>query len=340
MRSGLVDKITVVGAAEPASKPPLSFDEKVTPFVLSSRSRLRQFIKLNAFIVVFSIRNKPLYVAAHTATTLPGAAIACALSGAKLFYFPHELESKSVGAGKLGFAYRLCEDLFLRKTQLVVTVNDYIRDWYANEWPKLEIVAVRNIPEIELRQLSLPAELASFFEHRDKRRLLLLYQGNYVLGRGIERTLAVAVACPEHDFVFIGVGNLLTPSGSYSENVTVFDAVTPAQISQVTVHADVGLTLIEPICESYRYSLPNKFWQYLQAEIPQIMTEIPEIRREGTRHNAGWFVDEDLSNLESMVKSLNWSVVLGKKDGLTNEAFPTWETESNFFEESFTRALK
>ena len=54
-------------------------------------------------------------------------------------------------------------------------------------------------------------------------------------------------------------------------------AVRPNQLLETISQASVGLALIQPICLSYRMSLPNKLFEYVAAGIPVLGSDLPAI---------------------------------------------------------------
>jgi glycosyltransferase involved in cell wall biosynthesis len=54
--------------------------------------------------------------------------------------------------------------------------------------------------------------------------------------------------------------------------------VLPAALRTLTAQATVGIMLLENVGLSYYYSLANKFFDYVQAGIPQLCIDFPEYR--------------------------------------------------------------
>ena len=49
------------------------------------------------------------------------------------------------------------------------------------------------------------------------------------------------------------------------------------QLKSITREFDLGLSFEEDTCLAYRYSLPNKIFDYLHAEIPILASDLPDI---------------------------------------------------------------
>jgi glycosyltransferase involved in cell wall biosynthesis len=113
---------------------------------------------------------------------------------------------------------------------------------------------------------------------------------------------------------------------SRSENIFFVSAVSYAEIPMYTGSADVGVNSVEPTCLSYKYSLPNKLFEYIQSEIPVLTNSLPDCAALVNEYKVGrviptWNVDsinevvndvlkEDLSvytpHLKAAKKILNW----------------------------------
>ena len=65
----------------------------------------------------------------------------------------------------------------------------------------------------------------------------------------------------------------------------------PEAVPQMVAGADAGLVLIEPICLSYRLTLPNKLFEYLSVGLPVIASDLPAIAAVVRDTGAGVIVD-------------------------------------------------
>jgi len=78
-----------------------------------------------------------------------------------------------------------------------------------------------------------------------------------------------------------------------AERVEFAGAVAPERVLEAAGEADVGLVLIEPICLSYRMSLPNKLFEYVAAGVPVLGSDLPEIGRLIGEHGIGLVAQPD-----------------------------------------------
>ena len=72
-----------------------------------------------------------------------------------------------------------------------------------------------------------------------------------------------------------------------SKNIHFHESVTSNSLQVYTSSADVGLCLIEDYCLSYRYCLPNKFFEYAMAGLPILVSDLPEMRKLVQKYNCG-----------------------------------------------------
>ena len=61
----------------------------------------------------------------------------------------------------------------------------------------------------------------------------------------------------------------------------------PDALYPVTCSADIGVTLEEDMGLNYRYALPNKMFDYTQARIPVLCSDLPEMKMLVEKYSIG-----------------------------------------------------
>ena len=90
-----------------------------------------------------------------------------------------------------------------------------------------------------------------------------------------------------------------------SSNMHFHPAVTPEDVIPYTQSADVGISLIENICLSYFYSLPNKVFEYLMSGLPLIVSDFPDMGKIVEESKCGWKVPVNENSLIELIEKLS-----------------------------------
>ena len=118
----------------------------------------------------------------------------------------------------------------------------------------------------------------------DKPERFILYQGAVNVGRCFEQ-LIPAMRYIQARLIVCGEGNFYAEAVALAREHGVTDKiefkgyVPPAQLSDYTIQAWVGITLFEDTSLSNRLSLANRFFDYMHYGVPQLCIKYPEYER-------------------------------------------------------------
>jgi len=65
----------------------------------------------------------------------------------------------------------------------------------------------------------------------------------------------------------------------------------------------VGAVLTVPVSDNFKYTVSNKIFEYIQARIPVILSDVPEHRYINDKYNVGIILDEVTP--ENIAKAIN-----------------------------------
>ncbi len=214
---------------------------------------------------------------------------------ARLVYDSHELYPES---GRAAVAPRFTRRVltavdrrFMRRADVVVTVNRSIAAEMARRYRIEQPVAVMNCPE---RWRPDDPEPPTFDHFRATARLpiapetpIVIYQGGFRPHRGIEQIVA-ALLEPELRGVvgvFLGYGpqrawiSAQAARPELAGRLFVVDAVPPEVLLEWTASADVTLSPIQRSTLNHWVSSPNKVFESLAAGVPIVASDFPEMAR-------------------------------------------------------------
>ena len=247
------------------------------------------------------------------------------LQNKKLVFDSHELFSEIpelVNKQQVKKVWLFLEKTIIPKLQNVITVSDSIKNHYHNLYG-ISAIVIRNIPKIEhINQKN--------FEIDAEGKKVILYQGSVNIGRGIELMIDTMALLDEYLFIVIGDGDIIAQLKEKVSNLSLHNKVkfigkkTPNELKKLTPNATIGMSLEEDLGLNYRYALPNKIFDYLHANVPVIVADLPEMRSLIKKHPIGEILIErtpktlaktiiNMTNisyekeLKTAKKELNWS---------------------------------
>ena len=227
--------------------------------------------------------------------TLPAAFLASRIKRKKLIYDTHEYFTEMpelVGRKRVQAIWKAFERTIFPKLDNIITVNDSIARLYAGEYHK-EIHVVRNIPpafhpeKIKSRtELGLPED-----------NMILILQGTGInIDRGAEEIVLAMKYMENIMLLIVGSGDVLTKlkdmvrSEKLEEKVMFRPKMPFEELRQYTMNANLGLALDKDTNLNYRFSLPNKLFDYIHSRIPVLASDLPEIKEIIEKYDIGFFI--------------------------------------------------
>jgi glycosyltransferase involved in cell wall biosynthesis len=171
-------------------------------------------------------------------------------------------------------------------------IADEFKKMYGVEYKVIRNIAV--LKELEAQ----PTTSSPYF----------LYQGAVNEGRSFE-TLIPAMKYTNIPLHIYGDGNFFNQTQKLIEKNNVFEKVKlmgklkPEELREVTKIAYAGITLFENTGQSNYLSLANRFFDYIQAGIPQLCVNYPAYREINDKYEVALLID-DLSP-ETISNALN-----------------------------------
>jgi glycosyltransferase involved in cell wall biosynthesis len=251
----------------------------------------------------------------------------------KLIYDTHELETETNGLkGLIKAVFKISERCFISSFSHVFVVSPSIEKWYRKTYGISNITTVLNCPASQqvYKHDHFRQELGISSDSK-----IFLYQGALFKGRGIEDLLEAfkKLNNPKYSVVFMGYGEcdtLIKKAAEKFPNIFFYQAVPPEIVLEYTSSADFGLSLIENVCLSYYYCLPNKIFEYLMAGLPCIVSNIPELKGYVDTYKVGVVSETNSSGhiIESVLKISNIDFVQMQNSVVTAQNAFNWENES------------
>lgn len=320
---------------------------------LTIRDQLKKIHRVNRFEEFW--RLSPTRIAEHqpdivVSSDLPGlvgASIAARRLGVPHLHDCHELYLESTTF--VPYEKKVLqpiEKLYMRRADSVVVVNETIRDEYERRYGVRGTVLRNAAPAVPEEIRSRPVDLRGMAGVPDEARVVL-YQGGFVAGRGLDVLLRAAPFFPDRaHLVLIGKGGERETLEALAEELNVSDrvhflpAVEPGELPALTAAADLGVIPYQPVSLNNRFALPNKVFEYTGAGIPFVAADLPELRRVADSESCGEVYDPyDPQQLAAAVSTVldpaRYSQYRTMADSFGRAN--TWETEKKILESEVRR---
>lgn len=294
-------QVTLVGRRQPNSLPLVSqpFRQHRLPGMYSKGKLF--YVEFNLRLLYFLLRQRADIICAIDLDTILPCYLASVVKGTQRVYDAHELfcEMKEIVERPVIYrAWKWLERKMVPRFPIGYTVNLPI----AREFQRMYGVnyeVIRNVP--------VPDPLPPVPES-EKKEKFLIYQGAVNEGRSFE-TLIPAMQHVNAPLIICGEGNFMQQARKLVTQYQLQDKIVfkgkmlPEALKQLTRQAWAGITLFDTRGLSNYYSLANRFFDYIQAGIPQLCVDFPVYRELNNLYDVA-VLCEDLSP-ETIARQLN-----------------------------------
>ncbi len=209
--------------------------------------------------------------------SLPANFLVAKLRKKKLVFDAHELfpeVPELQGRPRTKKIWESIEKLLFPHLKYALTVSASIANYYKQNYG-LHMRLLRNLP-LYFPPAERPARLPAA-------ERMILYQGALNVGRGLDWVIEAMPFVSNARLVIVGSGSCeaelraRVAALGLEGRVSFEGNMPPEQLRNFTPRADIGLCLLEARGLSYYYALPNRIFDYLQAGVPVLATDFPEI---------------------------------------------------------------
>ena len=267
------------------------------------------YAEFNLRLFLLLIQRKAGLIVANDLDTLLASFLAARLKGSELVYDSHEYftEVPELQGRAARSVWLALERWIFPKLRHVITVNESIAQAYRSRYG-IDLTVVRNIPmHRELGPLPLRREL-----DLPEDRFILILQGSGInVERGAEEAVLAMRELPDCLLLLVGGGDAwpvlerMVQEHGLQDRVRLLPRMPYERMMQYTRNAELGLSLDKDTNLNYRYSLPNKLFDYFRAHIPALVTDLPEVAGIVRRYDAGVVIPTpDPARIAAEVKAL------------------------------------
>ena len=290
-------------------------------------------IKLFFYLLFYDF---DIYVSNDLDTLMPSY-IASKIRGKKIVYDTHELFEalpELEGRPLVKKVWMIIEGWIFPNLKNIYTVNDIIANIYSEKY-NVNVGVIRNIAPI-LENKIIDSGLSE--SKKGKKKMLILQGTGINMDRGAEELVLSMEFVGNAVLYIIGSGDVfsklkqIVEEKSLYEKVVIVGRLPYNELLEYTKIADIGVSLDKGTNLNYEYSLPNKIFDFIQAEIPILASNRRVVAKLVKDNNIGHVIDthepkeiaEGIDYMLSNQERINtWKNNLKKASQVYN-----WENES------------
>ncbi|NCA84077.1 MAG: glycosyltransferase [Clostridia bacterium] len=210
--------------------------------------------------------------------------------------------------------WKRLEAALVPQLRRMITVNESIAELFRKKY-NVEVFVVRNIPP---RHTAASAAVPVSLTLANDKPVILLQGSGINIQRGAEELVEAMQYVQHGQLLIIGGGDVIGQLKQMTRDLQLTDKITfmpPMPFEQLynyTRQASIGLSIDKDTNINYRYSLPNKLFDYIHAGVPVLVSPLTEIKKIVDQ----WQVGETISSHEPRSIAHHIDVLLTDKEKL------------------------
>jgi glycosyltransferase involved in cell wall biosynthesis len=335
--------VKLVGRRFPGSLPVVPYPYSTYRFKLIFNKGPLFYAEYNFRLYLYLLFSKNDVLLANDLDTLPANFLAAKVKQIPLVYDSHEYFTEVpelINRPKVKQIWEKLEKAMLPDIKYAFTVCDSIARIYQEKYG-VPFQVVRNLP-LASAKIENPGKSTAVEK-------IVLYQGAVNMGRGLKQAILSMKYVENARLIIAGSGDIktqlkdLVKSENLQHQVEFTGRLPIGDLQKITTQADLGLSIEEDLGLNYRFALPNKLFDYIQAQVPVLVNNLPEMAAIVNKYDIGDIttslepeilaakITDALQNTE---KRKNWIQNLSKA-----AAELVWDKEEHVIREVFNRFL-
>lgn len=276
-------EVLVIGRKKRNSNAVGPREYKVKRFSLIFEKGFLFYAEYNLTLFFYLLTHKTDLLYANDLDTLLPNYLVSKFYGARVIYDSHEYYCGTPELMHRPFVqgiWRWLEKWMVPKIKSRITVSDSIARQYNTEY-KVHFEVVRNIPEQNTGHSTTHKADLSLPENKK----IILYQGSGInIDRGLEEMMDAMEYIDDAVLFIVGDGDVLPELKQkqsqlkWKDRIRFHGKVSPEILRSITPLANLGLSLDKNTNLNYRFSLPNKIFDYIHAGVPVFVSNLDEVK--------------------------------------------------------------
>ncbi|TNE81372.1 MAG: glycosyltransferase [Bacteroidetes bacterium] len=293
-------EVSLIGRTLPTSKALPSFPYHCIRLKPWFKRGALFYLEYNIRLFFFLLFYKVDVLGAVDLDTLLANSLVAKLRAKKLVYDAHEYFTEVPelqGRKKVQAVWEKVARFGIPKASLCYTVSPGLAELFQKNYGK-SFAVIRNLPLVkEIKSLEKPEPP------------VVLYQGALNKGRCLEHLIAAVDGLPVQLWI-AGEGDLSASlreqakEGIAKGQIKFLGFLQPKELHELSPQAWLGFNVLENMGLSYYYSLANKTFDYIQAEVPVMCSEFPEYLSLASEYPAIIFAEPSTESVKHQIQTL------------------------------------